>query len=246
MHEPYLRPFVLRCSNCSAPCESGQSRCAFCSVPLTWEPRESLGRDDYWMHSLAREVNDARDTSDEDRGVGEFPLGPGTVHGGESHVFQLQPQEVFRVTHVWIHPRIADHFNVLSVRIGRDEVLMTRSSIGVRGGQAPGDAPGKISALRFSKGRGFPISSLDSCTLTPSIIMSVTVENALPRSLDFQGSVRGTRLDALSPSSLPGGGLRMASPPYSTSHPVDRFGTPSYRYEPWGPRIVGLRGSKGS
>jgi hypothetical protein len=211
----FLRPFVLRCPSCSAPIDGeGRTKCKYCAVPLAWEPRESLGRDDHWMTSLRQE--ERGDTSDEDRGVAEIALGPEAVCAGEVRVFQLQPQLVFRPTHVWIHPGVAPHFSVASVRVGQGEVLQIME--------------GKLSGLRFSKGRGFPI---ESDTLTPGIIMSVTVENMSAVAWNFQGSVRGQKLiEPLQTSSY-----------FRTAHPIDYAKQMNRQHRGYPhPQIAPLRG----
>lgn len=170
-----LRPFVLRCPNCLAGVESGTSKCRYCGAPMVWEPRESLSRDDFWMHAATLASSSDND-ADQDKSVAESSLGPALVKYKSTTVFQIHAQVLFRPTHVWVHPAIASSFHIKSVRVGADEVLSLVAT------------SSSIPAIRFMQGRGFPI---DSETVTPGVIINVIVENVTLKDEDFIGIVRG-------------------------------------------------------
>jgi len=167
MNLAILRPFVLKCPQCMAPTESGNTRCKFCAAPLTWEPAMPLTKDDFFLRD---EVEDDPDVIVE--GVGPKLLGMYTAH-----VFTHQSQRFFRPTHFWIHPRCADSVLVNGIKIGKN---MTLSSMGA------------VSGALFARGRGLPLAEAE--TLTPGVIMAIEVYNRTTVNIEFEGAIRGKTL----------------------------------------------------
>lgn len=129
-----LRPFTLKCPTCMSPTAKPPdgvraSVCKYCNVPLTWEPRESFGRDDFGLYydsarADGEEVRDRRPPPPADArlpdGVQRFVrgLGPALMYANCAHTFEIMPSLVTRFTHLWIDRSIAQNFIVGAVKIG--------------------------------------------------------------------------------------------------------------------------------
>jgi hypothetical protein len=174
----YFKPFVLKCPECSAPTIEGQATCQYCNVPLAWEPIESLSRDDRFYREREREFE--IDETD----VVPLGFGPVVVCCNSTTTLQIQAQIVLRPTHLFIPPKIAEHFSVEDFRIGAISCLYSRNPI-----------PG----FGFSSGRGMPMS----CdTATPGVYITLMVWNKGYQNINFEALLRCKKLpkDAMFPA----------------------------------------------
>ena len=172
---PRCRPFVLRCPNCSAPTPSGAATCVYCNVPLVWEPVESLSRDD--AHWRAMEPLDS-EADDEPYVIG---YGPEVVHAFCTAVLQKVAQVPMLPSRLYVPPRIAEHFSIEDVRVGKDSQMRAASGV--------------LPASAFSVGRG----SLIACdAATPGVMVALIVQNKTAASQNFEAMIRGKKHDPFS------------------------------------------------
>ena len=165
-----LRPIVLRCPECTAPASSGQTRCTYCRVPLTWEPVFSLSTDDA--------IDAGREASD--RGVIPVGFGPvDVVPNGAETVLQIYPQFPARPTHLYVPAYLGDHFMIHDFRIGHDSLFANANP---------------ISGSAFSFGKGMPLFEEDALLL-PGLLATLAVSNVSDRTRAFHAVLRCERMD---------------------------------------------------
>ncbi len=153
MNAVCLRPFVLRCPECSAPTESKATSCRYCKVPLVWEPSQSFMRDDAWMRTYVPPTEVVREVEDEPDMIIR-PFETIAIRGGESYQFHYCPQRIFRPVMFWIDPKIAENFQLEFIQIGAKRILPEIDSPTVPG-------------ILFSRGRGMPLAETE--TMMPGI-----------------------------------------------------------------------------
>lgn len=166
-----FKPFVLRCPECSAPTPEGAATCKYCRVPLRWEPAESLSRDDQnWRRRLEEEDAAA------DPDVVPIGFGPYVVTCMTQMVFQTQAQLPCRPTHLYVPARLADHFSIADLRVGKDSCLASQNP---------------LPASWFSTGRGSPVA----CEVaTPGVLITLAAENKTNANHTFEALLRCKRL----------------------------------------------------
>ncbi len=170
----HFKPFVLRCPDCSAPTEEGQTRCRYCNVPLAWEPIESLSRDDRFYREREREREPELEADETD--VVPLGFGPELMLCNSTKTLQIQAEIILRPTHLFIPPNLADHFSVEDLRIGAYSCLYSKNLL-------PGSA--------FSSGRGMPIS----CdTATPGLFITLKICNKTTVNRMFEALLRCKKL----------------------------------------------------
>lgn len=162
-----FKPFVLRCPECSAPTPEGATVCKYCQVPLQWEPVESLSRDDLnWRRRF--EEDDAAADPD----VVPLGFGPYVTQCMTRTTFQTQAQLPCRPTHLYVPPRLADHFSIVDLRVGKDSCLASQNP---------------LPASWFSTGRGSPVA----CEVAmPAVLITLTVENKTNANHTFEALLR--------------------------------------------------------
>jgi hypothetical protein len=135
-------------------------------VPLSWQPIESLSRDDQ---------NWRRVSEDDDSDSDVIPLGfpSRMIHGYSSMVLQIQPQIVCRPTHLYVPASLSESFNIKDFRIWNRSQLMS---------------PNPLPASWFSSGRGSPIRCAE--TITPGLFVSLEVSNKTPQNRAFEAVLR--------------------------------------------------------
>lgn len=197
-----LRPFVLKCPQCSAPLqaptESARTRCKYCDVPLVWEPVESLSKDDRFYRMMEEALDD-------DEPVGAtLGFGPTEVSCMSEVHLQTQASIPVRPSHLYVPPNIADSFSIVDLRVGHNSQLVSM---------------GALPASAFSVGRGSPIACKD--TATPGLVVTLVVRNESLQNLRFRAMLRCRTLDSIN-SSYPGYPHMVSdASPLRTAHPMD-------------------------
>lgn len=166
-----LRPFVLKCPQCMAPTESGSTSCDYCQVPLTWEPIESLGRDDRGYRSKESE---AIVEDDDSRSILAFSKA--VLCGMSTMTFETKAMVPLRPTHLYVPPEFAKDFVVADFRVGQ---------------VSQRDTLNPIPASIFSIGRGMPV---DCDTVLPGIRVALVIENHSYESRTFHAIARCRKL----------------------------------------------------
>jgi hypothetical protein len=163
-----LRPFALKCPECSAPVESGKTECKYCKVPLVWEPKESLSRDDHWMRIASARASQPPPSSSTN---GWLSFGPTTILAMSKKTFKWRPQVPLRPYRLVLIGDL-DRFHVTSIRKGPTEILAM--------GYAPARAfgPTEVSPAVFQ-----------DYTIYVAETFAITIENVTPANQNISGYV---------------------------------------------------------
>jgi len=105
------RPFVLRCPRCLAPTARAATACAYCQVPLVWEPRESFGRDD-------RNFQHGEAAAESDPSAMVYVGFSQIVYDREPRTLTIVPTRSFRPTHLFIGSEHAPYLSVEDASVG--------------------------------------------------------------------------------------------------------------------------------
>ena len=147
-------------------------------MPLQWEPVESLSRDDQNWRRRFEEEDAAADPD-----VVPMGFGPYVMPCLTRTVFQTQAQLPCRPTHLYVPPRLADHFSIMDLRVGKDSYLANVNP---------------LPASWFSAGRGSPVA----CEVAmPGVLITLTVENKSAANQTFEALLRCKKMGKWPPVS---------------------------------------------
>jgi len=173
---PRVRPFSLRCPSCIAPLQpetmhGAISKCSYCGVPLVWEAVVPLTRDDANFRQVSSPDNEAED---EPHIIG---FGPVETCCMSSFVVTENVQVSMVPSRLFVPPKIADHFSIEDIRVGKDS---QRTS------------PSLIAASAFSAGRGAPIACEPAF---PGVHVTIVARNKTAQNHTFEAVIRGKRYE---------------------------------------------------